>query len=113
MISCRRSSAPIRTKSLQGEQQQQTNTLAGRTAEVQAGLEAAGIKLDDAHTTPEAKGVDSIDQKELEQAAEGLATAVNEASVDGKIQSLNQQESQIAQVRWQKTTSNNNRIKAM
>nr|AAD54065.1 major surface protein 1b [Anaplasma marginale] len=76
---------------------EQTNTLAGHTAEVQAGLEAAGIKLDDAHTTPEAKGVDGINPEELEQAAEGLATAVNEASADGKIQSLNQQETQIAQ----------------
>lgn len=80
---------------------EQTNTLAGHTAEVQAGLEAAGIKLDDAQglqeATPEAKGVEGINPEELEQAAEGLATAVNEASADGKIQSLNQQESQIAQ----------------
>nr|AAD20332.1 surface antigen msp1 beta chain [Anaplasma marginale str. Florida] len=76
---------------------EQTNTLAGHTAEVQAGLEAAGIKLDDAHTTPEAKGVEGINPEELAQAAEGLATAVNEASAEGKIQSLNQQESQIAQ----------------
>nr|AAD54063.1 major surface protein 1b [Anaplasma marginale str. South Idaho] len=80
---------------------EQTNTLAGHTAEVQAGLEAAGIKLDDAQglqeATPEAKGVEGINPEELEQAAGGLATAVNEASADGKIQSLNQQESQIAQ----------------
>ncbi|AAV86314.1 major surface protein 1B-1 [Anaplasma marginale str. St. Maries] len=80
---------------------EQTNTLAGHTGEVQAGLEAAGIKLDDAQglqeATPEAKGVEGINPEELEQAAEGLATAVNEASADGKIQSLNQQESQIAQ----------------
>ncbi|KAB0451984.1 hypothetical protein FY192_03785, partial [Anaplasma marginale] len=61
------------------------------------GLEAAGVKVEDAHTTPEAKGVEGINQEELEQAAEGLATAVNAASADGKIQSLNQQESQIAQ----------------
>nr|WP_080510982.1 hypothetical protein [Anaplasma marginale] len=67
---------------------EQTNTLAGHTAEVQAGLEAAGIKLDDAHTTPEAKGVEGINQEELEQAAEGLAAAVNEASADGKMQFL-------------------------
>ncbi len=49
------------------------------------------------HNTPEAKGVEGINPEELAQAAEGLATAVNEASAEGKIQSLNQQESQIAQ----------------
>ncbi|WP_187288740.1 hypothetical protein [Anaplasma marginale] len=41
--------------------------------------------------------MEGINLEELEQAAEGLATAVNAASADGKIQSLNQQESQIAQ----------------
>ncbi|TZF77596.1 hypothetical protein FY180_04900, partial [Anaplasma marginale] len=55
----------------------QTNTLAGHTAEVQAKLEAAGVKVEDAHTTPEAKGVEGINPEELEQAAqatwEGLA----------------------------------------
>ncbi|KAB0450342.1 hypothetical protein, partial [Anaplasma marginale] len=59
----------------------QTNTLAGHTAEVQAGLEAAGIRFDDAQglqeATPEAKGVEGINPEELEQAAqatwEGLA----------------------------------------
>nr|AAD54064.1 major surface protein 1b [Anaplasma marginale] len=81
---------------------EQTNTPAGHTAEVQAGLEAAGIKLDDAQGLQEAaqqkpKGMEGINLEELEQAAEGLATAVNEASADGKIQSLNQQETQIAQ----------------
>ncbi|WP_050814328.1 hypothetical protein, partial [Anaplasma marginale] len=81
---------------------EQTNTLAGHTAEVQAGLEAAGIKLDDAQGLQGAaqqkpKGVEGINPEELAQAAEGLATAVNEASAEGKIQSLNQQESQIAQ----------------
>ncbi|AGZ78559.1 hypothetical protein U128_00485 [Anaplasma marginale str. Gypsy Plains] len=80
----------------------QTNTLAGHTAEVQEGLEAAGVKVEDAQGLQEAaqqkpKGMEGINLEELEQAAEGLATAVNEASTDGKIQSLNQQESQIAQ----------------
>ncbi|KAA8472147.1 adhesin MSP1 subunit beta [Anaplasma marginale] len=80
----------------------QTNTLAGRTAEAQVGLEAAGIKSGDAQGLQEAaqqkpKGIEGINLEELAQAAEGLATAVNEASADGKIQSLNQQESQIAQ----------------
>ncbi|PLC07754.1 UNVERIFIED_ORG: hypothetical protein C0V67_04785, partial [Anaplasma ovis] len=59
----------------------QTNTLAEHTAEVQAGLEAAGIRFDDAQglqeATPEAKGVEGINPEELEQAAqatwEGLA----------------------------------------
>ncbi|AGZ79446.1 hypothetical protein U370_00685 [Anaplasma marginale str. Dawn] len=81
---------------------EQTNTLAGRTAEVQAKLEAAGVKVEDAQGLQEAaqtkpKGMEGINLEELEQAAEGLATAVNAASADGKIQSLNQQESQIAQ----------------
>ncbi|KAB0451975.1 hypothetical protein FY192_03740 [Anaplasma marginale] len=81
---------------------EQTNTLAGHTAEVQAKLEAAGVKVEDAQGLQEAaqqkpKGMEGINLEELEQAAEGLATAVNEASTDGKIQSLNQQESQIAQ----------------
>ncbi|TZF77942.1 hypothetical protein FY180_04265, partial [Anaplasma marginale] len=81
---------------------EQTNTLAGHTAEVQAKLEAAGVKVEDAQGLQEAaqqkpKGMAGINLEELEQAAEGLATAVNAASADGKIQSLNQQESQIAQ----------------
>ncbi|ACM49023.1 major surface protein 1B-1 [Anaplasma marginale str. Florida] len=88
---------------------EQTNTLAGHTAEVQAGLEAAGIRFDDAQglqeATPEAKGVEGINQEELEQAAEGLAAAVNEASADGKMQSLNQQETQIAQGEQQQQQS--------